>query len=403
WLIHPADFTNTGTEDKWLYNKVLSYQENGLPAVVQLAPRYYMFGVGGWNQSQADGILTIVFPGVKVYDYSAEVSYVGMFTDPDGATSVWADLTLGADAKTAKAVIISQDADPAAVADAIAAGELEATDVEAGRIELPLPADANGKLQIVVAVIDGGEAKNVATAKFEYYSGASPWETVGVGYYTDDYIVSYYGEQDEAGNFVPYDPETYQVEIEANTSTPGLYRIKNAYAPLVKLFGEEGGEKDIEVHAEDPAGVYILQQPTGVDFGKGEFDIESYGGYLIAKNSDATPAEVIAYFAGKFGTLTDGVITFPVLGAQDGSTLQGYLYRGGELLYYGGTTGASQIVLPSASAQVKAKAKKAAAATDFVHRLSGKMHFNSTSIMRPKGFKANVAKMKKSFSRELVK
>ena len=173
--------------------------------------------------------------------------------------------------------LMPANVDANAVADAIAAGELEAADVAAGSFQLPISEEMSGKLQIIIAVIDGEDVKTVATAPFEYYgAGGSGWKSLGVGFYTEDYIVSYYGTKDEEGNFIPYDPETYQVEIEANTKTPGLYRMKNAYAPLAAMFGLEGGDKDIEVNAEDPAGVYIMQQPTGFDAGSGESNIRRY-------------------------------------------------------------------------------------------------------------------------------
>ena len=62
---HPGSFTSLASEEKWLHSKVLSYQSNGLPAKIQLAPYYYMYGVGGFNQTQYDGVLLITFPGVE--------------------------------------------------------------------------------------------------------------------------------------------------------------------------------------------------------------------------------------------------------------------------------------------------------------------------------------------------
>lgn len=67
---HPAEFSSLRTEDKWGFNKVLQYQESGLPAGIQLAPYYYMNGVGGWNYTADDGMVSIIFPGAKLTDYS---------------------------------------------------------------------------------------------------------------------------------------------------------------------------------------------------------------------------------------------------------------------------------------------------------------------------------------------
>lgn len=375
--LHPSRFTNLATESAWTYNRVVDWQENGLPGRIQIAPYFYMDGIGGWNYTQKDGIITIDFPGYTPKDFTAELAYAGIFTDVNNQVFAVGNLTLGADAEDVKAVVVPGDADASAVADAIAAGDLEAADVVAGRIEVAIPEDMTGKLQLVVVVLDEGTIKNIATANFEYYGGGgNPWKSLGMGYYTEDYIVSYYGEQDGDGNFVPYEPETYQVEIEESNETPGVYRMKNAYAPLCVMFGIAGGEKDIEINAQDPAGVYIPNQLTGFNPGDGEYSIESYGGYLIANNSDVAPSEVIAYFTGRFGTLSSGEITFPTVTSSNGVNFQGYLYKNGELHYYGGTTLASKIVLPTAAASVKAKAKRAAAASDFARRLSGKFHQN---------------------------
>lgn len=379
--MHPMDFSaNWARYNNTSY--VAEYQSNGLPAKIVLSGLILKEGTSsGWAPCQTnDPIATLVFPGVKIYDYSAEVSYVGMFTDPDGAISVWGDLTLGSDAKTAKAVIISQDADPAAVADAIAAGELEATDVEAGRIELPMPEDANGLLQIVVAVIDEGEAKNVATAKFEYYSGKNPWETIGIGYYTDDLFYTFFTEGA---------PVTYKVEVQQHTATPGLYRLKSLYAYFAEWWNKNNqkgdGEADIEIHAENPNGVYILDQPLGLNYSTlGDMSFESDGGYRVAANADNyTPEEVIAALPGRFGKLVDGVITLPVLPEtdEDGNPLaddegnplvfQGWMNFSGGKYYSTGNNGAFKLVLPGASAEARAKAASRAKASDFAMRLNG--------------------------------
>ena len=72
-IIHPKDLSSTAAASNWTHNKVLSYQKDGkTPGQIQLAPWYYMNGVGGWNQSQADGIIIITFPGYTP-EYVAKV------------------------------------------------------------------------------------------------------------------------------------------------------------------------------------------------------------------------------------------------------------------------------------------------------------------------------------------
>ena len=67
WIYHPVYFINLDSEDYWLQNKVTTYQENGIPGQIQLAPYYYMDDIGGWNMTQEDGVIIITFPGYEEY------------------------------------------------------------------------------------------------------------------------------------------------------------------------------------------------------------------------------------------------------------------------------------------------------------------------------------------------
>lgn len=352
---HPSKFTNTNPEEMWLHNKVLAYQEDGTPGQIQLAPRYYMEGVGGWNPSQNDGVIVITFPGFQPKDYSATLAAQGVFTDLSGNVFAQAIVELGDDATNVKAVVIEADADPEAVADAIAAGELEAYDVTSGIINVPIPEGLSGKLQIVLVVLDEeGAVKTISASPFEYYGGAaSPWQSIGIGLYTEDFVGSLFG----------VDPVTYEVEIEENNDTPGLYRMIYPYDG--KFPYNEAGDWDasatynVEVNAEDPEGVYILPQSIGIDWGHGAMAIASMGGYYLASGDpyDELKAE------GYFGTLVDGVITLPVFEREtsDGGTaiFQGVTIMGTST-YYGCSNGAFKLVLPEAvSSEARARAAKA--------------------------------------------
>ena len=69
-MLHPWEFSSLRNESAAAWNKVLSWQENGLPGQVQLAPYYYMEGVGGWNQTKKDGVVMITFPDYVPKDYT---------------------------------------------------------------------------------------------------------------------------------------------------------------------------------------------------------------------------------------------------------------------------------------------------------------------------------------------
>ncbi|MBO7590227.1 MAG: hypothetical protein J6T05_01395 [Prevotella sp.] len=83
---HPKSMKSTADEASWSYNKVLSYQADGkTPGQVQFAPFYYMDGVGGWNNTQSNGIVVITFPGytplytATVEDYNWEKVFAGAY------------------------------------------------------------------------------------------------------------------------------------------------------------------------------------------------------------------------------------------------------------------------------------------------------------------------------------
>lgn len=306
----------------------------------------------------------IYIDGYVRADYTSSVSYQGIFTNVAGEVFAVGNLSGGADVTSALTVVVDASADADAVADAIAVGELEATEVAPGTFYVPIPEGMSGKLQIVEAVVIDGEVKSVSSAGFEYYGGAaSPWESIGVGYYTEDFICSLYGAE----------PVTYEVEIEENNETPGLYRMVSPYGEAFP-YNEPGdwdaeGVYNIEVNAEDPEGVFIELQPTGVNWGDGAISIMSWGARYLGTYDLETVKN-----NGLLGTLVDGVITLPVLErtASDGSTAyyQGLTYLD-DSGYYGCTDGAFKLVLPNASAAARSKARSQAKASDFARRLNG--------------------------------
>ena len=84
-IFHPADLYAEPTEDLFMHSIVKSYQKdpvevNGkkqlLPGQIQLAPYYYMVGVGGWNKTGEDDIVLINFPGyVPTHQASLEEDF----------------------------------------------------------------------------------------------------------------------------------------------------------------------------------------------------------------------------------------------------------------------------------------------------------------------------------------
>ena len=157
YLLHPGRLVGT-TEAQFAYNAVLSYKEDGTPAVVQLAPYYYLFGVGGgWNAMQEEGAITIVFPDVVLTDYSVSMSYEGSYTDPTGANYVLANVNLGADVFEARLALVNANTDLNSVVAGIEDGSIETTNVrESGQVQLL--SGGNGTYYLVAVTYSRGDS-----------------------------------------------------------------------------------------------------------------------------------------------------------------------------------------------------------------------------------------------------
>lgn len=369
-LYHPAYFYDD--ESTYLYNKVDAYQEDGTPGEIDLAPYFYMDDVGGWNQTTNYGIVKIIFPGYSPKDMSLEITYKGIFTDTEEKVFAVASAKIGEDVQTLKGVVVSADADPEAVADAIAEGELEATDIaidDLGNILVPIDEELTGKLQVVIVVVEeDGTVKTIDAVTFEYYGkgDANPWVSIGTGLYTDNLVAPLYYPEDED----PQPVGPYEVEVLENKDNPGLYRLVNAYAPGVHPWSTEDDpytSANIEINATDPEGVYIPVQSTGLDWGYGVIYIASTGGYYAQSEDLATLKE-----AGYLGTLVDGVITLPSFRTNSGNSYQGIQFDddGG---YYVGVADGFRLVLPEAvTSEVRKRVAAANNWTTTVRQFNGK-------------------------------
>lgn len=312
----------------------------------------------------------IYIDGYVRADLTSELSYYGVLTNANNEVFAMGNLTLGADAKDVKALVVEADADAAAVADALAAGEVEGVDVTAGLIQVPIPEGLTGKLQIVVAVLNNGAVGSVSNVFFEYYGGGgNPWQSLGTGYLTDNFFISNFLVDDDNS----WKPQTYEVEIMENTETPGMFRIINAFEGALKLIAPNSWTNyyepsNMEVDATDPNGVYFMGQPVGYD---GQ-TISSYGGYLLSSGEDFDELKE----AGLLGKLENGAITLPQIDYLENGEPSGYYYQGvrstsNGLRYAGWMDDGIEfkIVLPSASASVKAKAASKVRASQFERKL----------------------------------
>ena len=345
---HPSYLASYQDEALWQYSRVTQYQEDGTPGVVQLAPFYFMNNgdgtLSGWNNTQTDGMVTIVFPGYVISDYSATVSYTGRYYALDGTCYATANVTLGEDVASAKVALIAGDDVTTAIA-GIEDGSLESTEITAsGSVSLPCVED--GLHTLVVVTFDGeGEAQSSAYTRCLINPGVSTWTSLGMATYTDAYVGAAYGGENE----------TYEVEIQESDETPGLYRLVNPYGEAFP-YNEEGDWDDsrnyyIEINATDPNGVYIPVQNTGLNWGDGNFYVYSYAAYYL--DNGATLDEAKA--EGLCGKLENGVITFPA-----NTLLFAFFESSADIYSANNADGAFRLVLPGSSAETETVTTKSA-------------------------------------------
>lgn len=170
---HPAAFSSLRTEDKWTFNKVLSYQENGLPAQIQWAPYYYIDGLGGFNKTQVDDMITITFPGVVVADYSISFTFEGVISKTGTPDAAMVTLAFdGADVTEVALAVIPGADDPSPAFELIEKEDENVIVVSApGVVKVPIPEGSEpGKYSVVAVPIseEGAEVKFVQSEGFVY-------------------------------------------------------------------------------------------------------------------------------------------------------------------------------------------------------------------------------------------
>ena len=160
------------------------------------------------------------------------------------------------------------------------------------------------------------------------------WESIGTGLFREDMMTTFYG----------VDNVEYEVEILENANQKGFYRLIYPYDS--KYPYNEPGDWDesktyyFEIHAEDPQGVWIPMQKTGMSWDKGMVWVGSDAGFEIEYNG-ATTEDLKG--AGTLGSLKDGVITFPTR-----TLLIGMEEHNDFGLYYANLNGMFRVCLPGA-------------------------------------------------------
>ncbi len=359
------------------HNRVLAYQDNGLPGAVQLAPYLcaYTSGSSVYGQSFADvdGVITITFPDY-VYDpkdYSVDVTYLGAFVSQDGNNYVMGNVTMGADVNEVHVGVVEGGDEANALNEALL-GNVETTTVtENGDIRIQC--DYSGECTLVAlayAYDENGEltVQNYATKVFNYSIAPSEWTSLGTGIY-NDYVLgnSYISATDpETGEEVPYGDYAYYVEVQESKTTPGVYRLVNPYSPevnpivnqLMTDYWDSSRSYNIIINASDPEAVYISTQPIGINVNNDGMYILTVGGMYVDAGK---PFDLLKQNGMIKGKLENGIISFDA--GELCYTFDSDLADPNGYIYYAGVTPTTVLMLPSAvTQQAKANVQNTAKA-----------------------------------------
>lgn len=295
------------------------FDEEGGMIVLNTAASTATFDLTGhWLGS---AIETVLLPGFK--DYSVTMSYTGNFVNQQGKEYAQIQAVKGADVASFAYKCVAGALTQAQV-DAVAEEIKADADAElifdaTATLSFTLPED--GKYTVVtVSYNEGGEAVATTAYTFDYKTvqAAREWVSVGTCKYTDGLIYGHW-------SFSPTEPiggEEWDVEVEASTTTPGRYRLVNAYAawPLAIELAQYGQpvaltDKDYYIYfdARYSNATYMENGEIGVDLaeiglsGAMSFDCDCYS---LMNGQNKYPLEMLAAY-GYAGTVEDGIIAFP--------------------------------------------------------------------------------------------
>lgn len=186
---------------------VTEFQENGLPATVDLGAFILDQNGSGWLPASDRHV--IVFPNVPILDQKVSVKYTGRTISTTDEEFVNATISLGKDLDFGRVVLVEGKDPNVAIPLILSGAEGVIETAESGEIKLPIVnPTADQTYCIVAAGFVNGEGDKAEAVGFVYTSfkyvahGASApeWELVGVGDFTYNSCIF---TEDEEGT-IPY-------------------------------------------------------------------------------------------------------------------------------------------------------------------------------------------------------
>ena len=319
----------------------LTFPETGLYTVV-------LVGFDAKGEAQSDTYVVVNYVAAGDNETYAVDIYVGTEDTParyegDGLDAIhsFAYYVVGKDITEAHVAVVDNskytanvDAYNAAVksSDAVDDATLAAINATGGYYDVASGL-APATEYVVLVWATNGYLETIATATYTTAEDPETWHSLGTGLYTEDCVTTFFDVENL----------TYEVEIEESDKTPGRYRVVNPYGAAY-AYNEEGdydagNNYYMILNAQDPEAVWMPRFDTGMDWGYSNFLIISYVGYYI---ENGYSMDAIVGAGVPFGTLADGVITFP----KESLLIQMPGYK--ESWYYANSNGLFKVVLPSA-------------------------------------------------------
>lgn len=186
---------------------------------------------------------------------------------------------------------------------------------------------------VTVAIANADYTTPYGNSSYTFAIGLSEWKSVGTGLFRDVLMHNFYG----------LDEMTYNVEIEENILTPGVYRVVSPYGPGTAFYNQVvatgmmqwvgGDNTSMIINASDPDHVYVTGSwYTGTDDGmaaQGYGQMHLFSIVDVEAEAAGSVDQVKAQAPELFGTLRDGMISLPSMSCYvnfDGSmTPQGYV------------------------------------------------------------------------------
>lgn len=321
WCHHPQRFTSLSDPSNWTCNRVLSYQDDGeTPGQIQLAPYYYMEGVGGWNNTQDNGIIVITFPGytppyipdlTSADDFSWEQVFSGVFQSEKLATASTATLYRGTCTAT------QNDADKIFAETYGTAYRVESPYAEG--YDLYFAIDKEGGITLP----EGCELQNTGLTAV----GTPVYAKILVpeSSYTDNYLVLGLQFQDESGSIVYGKAQEKLMNLTYTTLGKGVYHY--GVEPLTEDAGSfyEGDHEATLYQCDQLTGSYYLtpwaESEEGLNFtigADGKIRFYQYTGEAYGDYGDVYFIDLEAYnpgFTSYLGEYDEATKTYEFCGA----------------------------------------------------------------------------------------